>query len=920
MPNEPTPVLIRNERPAERYSKHPRHLHAPLSLKYVCSGLKELTSKNAVLLDNWLLRISPQKLFHKAMLHNVQVVVIEGNSSCMEESVELANLFKTQGITTVATGQQVAHAANQDFPRWIEAFDIPVLGEPEEAVPRLIARMVDQNSIVDLCAQYAASFQRKEFVYVEDVDALPLPECDPDDAVNYPFFPVRKRFVKNWRYVQTSWGCTHSDQCLFCSDMVRKSCGPQLRVRKPEKVVDEIELYLHYGTDGICFEDNSLFNDREHILAICREIMKRQLDFSWIASVRADECDKEVVTAAAEAGAVLLKVGVESGSPRIIEMLGKSGSGKEWLAAVRSAFSLFRENNIGSVALVMIGCPGETESEMRATMHFVKELHPDYVQIQMFSVYPDSVYYQQLDADKKALYLINGDMSHFSMPLHTVSQITPESLMKLQDRFYHEFYFRLSYVFLHLTSLRHYYWRPSVVIDLLRKVGGELCHISRIATFIKRYPGYPIALMIVFLFLAMAEWSGSTLSETPYLQVEDYPYNISEELLMEAVPPGVEHVYPMDNGIIAHENVWLDFNIEIPSSGILPVYLIARGTPAAGYYPSVVFKVNGKFHDALFCTSEEWGVYRIFLDLCKGRQHFSMSYQNDGFHYPEDRNIAFKELSVGEAPGDVAKYYRWKAPVLIPFHKMSMQSYAEYRNFETVLLGSGSIGDDIYFGVSGKHQFHFGARLKDGNKDGTTLQVMLDGKEIRKVDIVSDQWQRLDVDCEVESKGLHRLEILNIGSSNENHDVVFGSLCVGECSEASLIPEGPLILKGQKTVMKSEEWDYVYGGEHLDQTVVLWSNGCMKKRVKTGTPFSGRLSIEAKGEPAFGIWTKMTVMADWDQIARFTVDGYQYKEYTVDLDLRKGDHKLMIVFDNDAMDPEGGDRNLFVKQLTFTPR
>jgi len=149
---------------------------------------------------------------------------------------------------------------------------------------------------------------------------------------------------------------------------VRKSVGRDLRERDVTRVVDEVLALRDAGAQAIAFEDDSLLVHRARFLRLADELVRRGVALPWMANARPDELDGERVDAARAAGAALLKVGVDSGSPRLIEHLGKTGDGPGWIAATERGFALLEKSGIGSVALFMIGMPDETLADAESTL------------------------------------------------------------------------------------------------------------------------------------------------------------------------------------------------------------------------------------------------------------------------------------------------------------------------------------------------------------------------------------------------------------------------------------------------------------------------------------------------------------------------------------------------------------------------
>ena len=451
-------MLIRVDRAPETRSGHPRHIHPSLPLKYIQAAVEREIGVKAPLLDGWLHPWSPTDLIEAARSHDPWIAVIAASSTCIDEALAVGHALRREGILTVAVGQQVTHATHRAPRGWSRAFDFSILGEPEQETVLLLQRLLAGESREALARHYEELFDRREAFSVLDPDALPMPTFDPEERVEYPFpFPVAHHRVRRWGYVLTSWGCPHA--CTHCTGVLRKTTGAVLRKRTPSRVVDEVELLLAGGAQGIIFEDDTFFCDPGHLLAICAEIGRRGLRFPWIAHARADDLVKETVSAARQAGAVLLKIGVESGSRRVIERLGKTSHADAWADDVERGFGLLHQHGIGSVAMFMVGCPDENERDVERSIELALRLDADYLQVQIFCPYPDIRLLGRLDSPPTVTER-TANQYHYAAPSWNLSHIPLERLRPPQAEFYRRFYLRPGFVLRHLRRHWRHYVRP----------------------------------------------------------------------------------------------------------------------------------------------------------------------------------------------------------------------------------------------------------------------------------------------------------------------------------------------------------------------------------------------------------------------------------------------------------------------------
>jgi anaerobic magnesium-protoporphyrin IX monomethyl ester cyclase len=444
-------VLLRIDRQAGGHTAHPRHLHPALDLKYIQARLEADFDTTVPLVDGWLEPFEAEAFVRRVLALQPRYAVIRAVTWCLEESVRVAAGLRAAGIVTIAVGQQVQHVARSPYPGWGAAYDLAVPGEPEEEVPRLLARLHSGEPLETLRQESRQRVATGTTVLVQQPDGLPFPRFNAAELQAYAFpFPTRGGApVTRWGYVLTAWGCPRP--CRHCTAIVRKSVGQLLREREIERVVDEVAALRESGAEAIAFEDDSLFVDRARFLRLAEALQRRDIRLPWMANARPDELDAERVAAARAAGAVLLKVGVDSGSPRLAEKLGKTLDGAAWIHAAEQGFDLLADYGIGSVALFMVGMPDETPADAEATLALAKRIRPDYLQMQIYRAYPDVPLWAELPEAARA----STAEYHYLAPVSNCSRIPAHELAGLQRRLYRAFYLRPAFVASHLM----HYWR-----------------------------------------------------------------------------------------------------------------------------------------------------------------------------------------------------------------------------------------------------------------------------------------------------------------------------------------------------------------------------------------------------------------------------------------------------------------------------
>ena len=164
-----------------------------------------------------------------------------------------------------------------------------------------------------------------------------------------------------------------------------------------------------------------------------------------------------------DAGCVNIRFGVESGSEKIIRSIMKSNKGC-WKDAVIKAFSATKKVGIETTAMILIGSPGETLSDVRKTMRLLEAIKPGMIQVAYFTPYPGSLAYERycMDESYDGLY-------HYSPPMKNLSRIPSDDLKRLQRDIYKHFLMSPGFLLKHYMKYGvHYALNSRVWFKLLR--------------------------------------------------------------------------------------------------------------------------------------------------------------------------------------------------------------------------------------------------------------------------------------------------------------------------------------------------------------------------------------------------------------------------------------------------------------------
>jgi radical SAM superfamily enzyme YgiQ (UPF0313 family) len=233
--------------------------------------------------------------------------------------------------------------------------------------------------------------------------------------------------VKPADVMSISRGCIFN--CGFCE--TRKLWGNICRAFSPQRVIGEIEnLQSKYGTKGIYFINDNFTLKKKESIELCNLMIKNRLDLEWVCDTRVDLVSQELLEVMNKAGCKTIWFGVESGSQRILQRIGRNIT----LEQIETAFKLCRKNGIQTACSFMLGMPDETLKDMETSLKFAKKLDPDWCLFNIFIANPDSRLYQEV-LDSK-----NYDkLDDFLLTVKT-EEFDYNSLLAIQRRFFREFH------------------------------------------------------------------------------------------------------------------------------------------------------------------------------------------------------------------------------------------------------------------------------------------------------------------------------------------------------------------------------------------------------------------------------------------------------------------------------------------------
>jgi radical SAM superfamily enzyme YgiQ (UPF0313 family) len=241
--------------------------------------------------------------------------------------------------------------------------DIGVVGEGEEVLPELIARLergLPVETLPGVLVRGSTNFAPAGLVH-------------SIGKADRRLFPVgRYHSAGGMANLQTKRGCPFT--CIYCIYPLLEGRG--VRLRPIDEIIAEIRgLVDDHGVNYLYFVDDIFNYPPEFAEELCLAIVREKIDINWSAFVNPGFVTASLFAAMAAAGCDAVEFGTESGSPRMLASLGKYFG----VSDVRSASLLCRDLGVDFAHYMLFGGPGECEATIDESFALMDELAPDAV-------------------------------------------------------------------------------------------------------------------------------------------------------------------------------------------------------------------------------------------------------------------------------------------------------------------------------------------------------------------------------------------------------------------------------------------------------------------------------------------------------------------------------------------------------------
>lgn len=295
-------------------------------------------------------------------------------------------------------------------------FDVLVCGDGEQAIG--LALREDAPGLIDADDTRSALFLKNA-----DLNRMPLAARHLIDLESYHYWIEGVRAQS----VVCQLGCPFG--CTFCGGR-RSPFLRKIRTRSTAMVIAELRsLYATYGTRGFMFFDDELNVSPaffELLTALCHLQDELGVEFRLRGFLKAELVTAPMAAAMYDAGFRQVLVGVESGSPEILEVIQKKATREDNTRCVET----LQAAGIAVKAAMSIGHPGETDATIDASRDWLLTVRPDDFDVSIITVYPGTPYFDDAEETQPGIWTYADPKSGARLHAHAVDQLSDTNFYK----------------------------------------------------------------------------------------------------------------------------------------------------------------------------------------------------------------------------------------------------------------------------------------------------------------------------------------------------------------------------------------------------------------------------------------------------------------------------------------------------------
>lgn len=314
------------------------------------------------------------KNIKKAIInYRPHIIGLSSVSQNFNYAIKYAKIAKQFDLPVIIGGMHISSLPNS----LTREMDIGVLGEGEKTFLQLVKIYLKSS-------RFPKEHLKKidGLVFNHNGHLVQTRARSPFSSIDEIPHPKRSLIGYQKRaYLYTTRGCAYN--CVFCA------CAGywgQVRFASPGYIIEEIDELINHGVQKIRFNDENFSLNKNRLHQLVQLIRARGFHkkVKFTCWSRANDITEDVVMALKSINVVSIKLGLESGSKKILDYLKGNVSIDNNIRAV----NLIHQAGIQVNGDFIIGTPDETKDDLEQTYRFIKKVPLSFVDINIFTPFP----------------------------------------------------------------------------------------------------------------------------------------------------------------------------------------------------------------------------------------------------------------------------------------------------------------------------------------------------------------------------------------------------------------------------------------------------------------------------------------------------------------------------------------------------
>ena len=293
-------------------------------------------------------------------------------------------------------------------------WDFIGVGECDDAFPELVDRLQAGDPAFEEVPNFC--IRRPDGTYRQNPPG-PYPDLAALPPKDYEIYDLPHMLARKngWQSILTSRGCPY--RCTYCfnhevTDRYLEEGGHSrrsyLRHYPIDRMIGELrELRKrHPAIETFIFDDDLFTLNKDYCIAFARAYADADIGVPYVLNAHVQTFTEPVARALSESPCMIVKFGVESGSPELRKKVLERHMSNQ---AIEEAFALCRQYGLHTSAFLMFGLPYETRAMMEETIDLMARVRPGRMRWAIFFPFPgtkshticrlgDLIDYRRMDA------------------------------------------------------------------------------------------------------------------------------------------------------------------------------------------------------------------------------------------------------------------------------------------------------------------------------------------------------------------------------------------------------------------------------------------------------------------------------------------------------------------------------------------